>query len=263
MTNYPSLFVFLLFLMIVWNSHLGFSQTDTTNYHYEYDTVIVERKIRKLKFEEYQEKDMDFYLSPLALLEPCPTLYFGTEYFLKNKVSIYTDVGYIFSFRRDRDFDDMRTPYSSRPNYVIKPEIRFYTKNNPQKASYHAIKFLFRNMNYKEEQFVYDEYFFDENTQSWSVSGEGKNVDYRVRRRSLGVQYIKGWKGRFIQNWTTNFYFGLGMRYVSNKLIDKRPSPFRGGRNVWEIDFLKLDKQYKFMMLDVALGVRIGSKLKR
>ena len=255
---------FLLAILYLATNQMVFSQKDTVNYYYEYDTIIVERKIRKLKFDTYKKGDADFYVSPLALLEPCPTIYFGTEYFLKEKLSIYTDVGYIFSLVGDQNGSNFNTLYSSYPSYTIKPELRFYTKNNPQKASYHAIKLMFRNVNYKEEQFVYDEYFFDETTQSWTVFGEGRVEEYRVRRRSVGLQYIKGWKGRFAKTWISNFYFGVGMRYVANIPIDKRPTPFTSDDwGIWDTDFLDIKKQYKFVMLDLACGFRLGSSLKK
>lgn len=278
MTQFKQLFyTFLVLSFFSFNTNLLFAQDDTVTVvkstqnmaqnHtlYEYDTVITKRKIkRKALYSDYKNGDLDFYLSPFALLEPCPTVYFGIEYFFKDKISIHTDLGYIFGLVGERNAGGgINVPYSSYPNYVIKPEIRFYTKNNPQKASYHAIKFMFRNINYKEEQFVYDEYFFDQNSQSWTISGEGYQSDYRVRRRSLGIQYIKGWKGRFAKSWINNFYFGVGVRYVSNKPIDKRPTPFGDSWELFEIDFLELDKQYKFISMDFALGLRIGTKIKK
>ncbi|WP_291726513.1 hypothetical protein [Bernardetia sp.] len=254
----------LLFLLTYFTTdQFLLAQKDTVNYYYEYDTIIVERKIKKLRFSEYKRADMDFYLSPLALFEPCPTIYFGTEYFLKDKLSIYTDIGYIFNLTGSQS-DNNRNLYSSYPSYAIKPEIRLYTKSNPQKASYHAIKLMFRNVNYKENQFVYEEYLFDENTQSWSVFGEGMETDYRVRRRSVGLQYIKGWKGRFAKTWISNFYFGVGFRYIANTPIDKRPTPFElNDWGLFNLEYLELEKKYKFMMIDVACGFRIGSKLKK
>ena len=256
---------FILLLLCSLNMQTLFAQNDSSEVEYEYDTIIVKRKIKpKLRYSDYKKGDLDFYLSPFALLEPCPTAYFGVEYFLKDKISVHTDIGYVFSIRNNQNFDNgIALPYSSYPNYVIKPEIRFYTKNNPQKASYHAIKFMFRNMNYRESQFVYDEYFFDENTQSWSVSGDGYEADYRVRRRSVGIQYIKGWKGKFAKTWISNFYFGVGVRYISNKPIDKRPTPFSDNWELFEIEYLDLEKQYKYVTMDIALGFRLGTKLKQ
>lgn len=248
---------------------LLFAQNDSTKtdtkVEYEYDTIIVKKEIKnQLRYPDYKKGNLDFYLSPFALLEPRATAYFGVEYFLKDKISIHTDIGYILNFRQEQSVDNgIALLHRSYPSYVIKPEIRFYTKNNPQKSSYHAIKFMFRNMNYKEEQFIYDEYFFDENTQSWSVFGEGYQSDYRVRRRSIGIQYIRGWKGKFAKTWISNFYFGLGMRYVSNKPVDKRPTPFGDNWELFEISYLDLKKQYKFIMMDVAVGFRIGTKLKK
>ncbi|WP_375561114.1 hypothetical protein ACE193_00745 [Bernardetia sp. OM2101] len=263
------LFFSFLLLSSILNTNLLFAQNDSTKIEaeieYEYDTIIVKRKIKKKsRYPDYKKSDLDFYLSPLALLEPCATAYFGVEYFLDDKISVHTDIGYILNFRKERTGDNqIALPHSSYPSYVIKPEIRFYTKNNPQKASYHAIKLMFRNMNYKEEQFVYDEYFYDENNQSWTVSGNGYDSDYRVRRRSIGIQYIKGWKGKFAKSWISNFYFGVGVRYISNQPIDKRPTPFGDNSDVLEIDYLELEKQYKLISMDVALGFRIGTKLKK
>jgi hypothetical protein len=265
--------IFLLIGIFSITTHLLFAQNDSTqvkteieyNSEYEYDTIIVKRQIKsKLLYSDYKKGDLDFYISPFAFIELYPTAYFGVEYFLKDKISIHTDIGYIFSFVGEKNTGGgINSLYYSYPSYVIKPEIRFYTKNNPQKASYHAIKFMFRNMNYKKEQFVYDEYFFDENTQSWTVSGEGYQSDYRVRRRSVGIQYIKGWKGRFAKSWINNFYFGVGMRYISNKPIDKRPTPFGDNWGIFDIKYLDLKKQYKFISMDMALGFRIGTKLKK
>ena len=257
-------FVFLLLSFCSLTTQSVFSQEDTLNYEYEYDTIIVERKIRKLKLEEYKKGNLDFYLSPLGIFELCPTAYFGVEYFVENKISLYTDVGYIFSFRGERNVDNgVSFPYSSYPNYVIKPEIRFYTKNNPQKGSYHAIKFMFRNMNYKERQFVHDDYFYDEDLQRWTPVGSGYDSDYRVRRRSVGIQYIKGWKGRLGKTWINNFYFGVGMRYVANQPIDKRPIPNNDFWRSWNVGYLDLEQQYKFITIDGAVGFRIGTKLKK
>jgi len=271
--NTKILSVFLFFSIFILTTNLLFAQNDSTKVkqdaeyeaEYEYDTIIVKRKIKpKLRYPDYKKGDLDFYLSPFALLEPCTTAYFGVEYFIKDKLSIHTDVGYVFNFRKQKNVNnEFALPHSSYASYVIKPEIRFYSKNNPQKSSYHALKFMFRNMNFKEQQFVYDEYFYDENTQSWSVSGEGYQADYRVRRRSIGIQYIKGWKGRFAKSWISNFYFGVGVRHVSNRPIDKRPTPFGDNWGMFEIDYLDLEKQYKFISLDIALGCRIGTKLKK
>lgn len=262
---------FLLLTIFISTTNLLFAQNDSIKieseqeYEIEYDTIIVKRKIKpKLRYPDYKKGDLDFYLSPFALIEPCPTAYFGVEYFLKPKISIHTDIGYIFNFRKDKNVDNgIALPHSSYTSYVIKPEIRFYTKNNPQKSSYHAIKLMFRNMNFKEQQFVYDEYFYDENTQSWSVSGEGYQADYRVRRRSIGIQYIKGWKNRFVKSWISNFYFGVGVRYISNKPIDKRPTPFGNNWGLFEVEYLNLERQYKLISMDIALGFRIGTKLKK
>ncbi|WP_338764265.1 hypothetical protein WAF17_21370 [Bernardetia sp. ABR2-2B] len=239
------------------------AQVDDVEDNYEYDTMIVKRKIKKeFIYPDYKKGDMDFYLSPIALLEPFATIYFGTEYFLKDKISVYTDVGYILNLRKERSLgNEIALPHSNYVSYVLKPEIRFYDKNNPQKASYHGIKFMFRNMNYKEQQVVYDEYFFDQASQSWTVGGASYDSDYRTRRRSVGVQYVRGWKGKFAKTWTSNFYFGAGVRFISNKPIDKRPEPF-GSWNNFDIGFLDLEKQYKLVSMDVSVGLRIGTKLK-
>lgn len=257
----PIHYLYISALFLVFQTNISFAQGDTLH---EYDTIIVKKSKPQLRYSDYKKGDLDFYISPFGLIEPFPTAYFGVEHFMKDKISIHTDIGYIFNFRRKRDTEnnDIPLPHSSYVSYVIKPEIRFYTKNNPQKASYHAIKFTFRNMNYREEQFIYDEYFYDTNTQSWTVSGEGYQSDYRVRRRSLGIQYIKGWKGKFAKSWTSNFYFGVGVRYISNQLIDKQPTPFRDNWELFQIDYLNLEKQYKFISMDIALGFRIGTKLK-
>jgi hypothetical protein len=260
-------YLFIPVFFLIFQASPTFAQSivqDSTLY--EYDTIIVRRKIKpKLRYSDYKKGDLDFYLSPFALLEPCPTAYFGVEYFLKDKISVHTDLGYIFSFVGESSINNgiVGRINSSYPNYVIKPEIRFYTKNNPQKASYHAIKFMFRNMNYRENQFVYDEYFYDENTQSWSVLGEGYQSDYRVRRRSVGIQYIKGWKGKFAKTWVNNFYFGVGVRLISNKPIDKRPTPFGDNWGLFNMNYLDLSSQYKLISMDVALGFRLGTRLKR
>ena len=83
-----------------------------------------------------------------------------------------------------------------------------------------------------------------------------------VRRRSIGIQYVKGWKGRFAKTWSSNFYFGVGVRYISNKPIDKLPTPFGDDWEIFQIEFLDLDKQYKFISMDISLGFRLGTKLK-
>ncbi|WP_338792107.1 hypothetical protein [Bernardetia sp. MNP-M8] len=243
----------------------SYAQVDVIEDEYEYDTIIIKRKVKQqFIYSNYKKSDLDFYLSPIALLEPFATVYFGTEYFLEDKISLYTDIGYILNFRKERNLENsgIPLPHSNYPSYVIKPEIRFYTTNNPQKASYHAIKFMFRNMNYKEKQIVYDEYFFDPTTQSWTVAGASYESDYRVRRRSIGIQYSKGWKGKFVKTWTSNFYFGVGARLISNKLIDKRPTPFTDDWIELGLEFLDLERQYKLFSMDISVGVRIGTKLK-
>lgn len=256
-------FLYVFFLFFLHIQHV-FSQEDSLKYYYEYDTIIVKKKIKKIKFayQDYKKGEVDFYISPLGLFEPSSTIYLGIEYFLKDKISIYTDLGYILNFKETRNNTDFPLPHSSYISYVIKPEIRFYTKNNPQKASYHALKLMFRNMNYKENQFVYDDYFYDSNTDSWTVSGEGYEADYRVRRRSIGIQYIRGWKGKIPKKWTHNFYCGVGVRYISNRPIDKQPTPFGDGWELFQIDYLDLEKQYKMVSMDFSVGIRLGTKLK-
>ncbi len=261
---------FLLFLFSLTTPTL-FAQNDSLEVEFEYDTLIVKRRIKQqFYYPDYKKGDVDVYASPFALLEICPTLSFGVEYFLKEKISVHTDVGYIFglSSQTEQDPDiNINRPYSSFPNYVIKPEIRFYTTNNPQKASYHAIKFMFRNMNYKKNQLVFDEYFFDEQNQFWTPVGASIESDYRVRRRSIGIQYIRGWKGKLGKTKISNFYFGIGMRYIANQPIDKRPTPFDRGFGGFSsslgIDILDIERQYKLITMDIALGFRIGTKIKR
>ena len=224
---------------------------------------------------------MDIYISPLDLLVPTtPTIYLGGEYFIKDRFSIYTDLGYmvnLFGLQLNTETDptlsvqedqaDQIILNSSKANYVIKPEFRWYRNNNPKDATYYCIRLMWRNVNYYKNQRTHEEYAYSTLTNNWTGIGDENISIYRVRRRSVGIQFLLGGKDSFLKTFIANWYMGVGVRYISNLPTNKAFDPFEDFTNAFYIDsgleFLKFNKQYKFVTMDFALGVRFGGNLKR
>ncbi len=258
----------------------SFAQTDK---QVEYDTIYSKRKItlvrRDAKTLEYTKGNIEWYVSPFALLEPCPTIYLGGEYFIKKDFSIYTDLGYMVNLtgaKLNTEIDPFLATQdeainqnilnSSKANYVIKSELRWYRKySNPQDAFYYGLRFMWRNTNYLKGQQVYEEYAFSTLTNNWTGIGDERISIYQVRRRSVGVQFLIGWKNSFFKKINSNLYTGVGVRYISNVPTNKVFDPFEDFDSTFgdlNLEFLEFKKQYKFITMDFAIGIRFGGKFR-
>ncbi len=259
------------------------SDTDTL-YNTPYDTIYTKRKIKLIRKElatnKYKKGTIELYSSPFALLElTTPTLYLGSEYFIKDRFSIYTDFGYMFPiFRSELNTEvdpllsaqenktDQLILNSARANYVIKSEFRWYRENSsPKDAFYYGIRLMFRNVNYLKNQQTSEEYIFSTLTNNWTAVGQENITIYRVRRRSFGVQFLVGYKDSFLKKFSSNLYMGVGVRYISNQPTNKAFDPFEDVDSFFEeldMDFVKFNKQYKFVTMDFALGLRFGGRIK-
>jgi hypothetical protein len=253
-----------------------------TNQEVEYDTIYSKRKIklvRKNATKEYQRGNIELYISPFALLEPRPTIYLGGEYFIRKNFSLYTDLGYMINITgaelntdinlalsAQEELVDQIILNSSKANYVIKPEFRWYTKySTPKSAAYYGIRLMWRNTNYLKNQQTYEEYAFSTLTNNWTGIGEENISIYKVRRRSVGVQFLIGFKNYLFNKITSNWYIGVGTRYISTVPTNKAFDPFENFDSTFEdlnLEFLKFNKQYKFVTMDFALGMRFGGKIK-
>lgn len=234
---------------------------------------------RKLRGNNYKKGDIEAYISPFALLEPRSTIYLGGEYFIKDRVSIYTDLGYMVNIigvklntesptvSSSEELTAQTILNSSKTNYVIKSEIRWYRKySTPQDAFYYGLRLMWRNVNYLKTQETNEEYFFSTLTNNWTAVGEESISVYKVRRRSIGVQFLIGGKDRLFKKASTNWYTGVGVRYISNSPTDKAFNPFENLDSAFEelnLGFLDFSKKYKFVTIDFAFGVRFGGKIKR
>ncbi len=212
---------------------------------------------------------------------PRPTIYLGAEYFIRDRFSIGTSLGYMINLigaklntqtnpavSAQEDQIDQTILNFAKANYVIKPEFRWYREGSkPQDAFYYGIRLMWRNVNFLKNQRTYEEYFFSTLTNNWTGIGEESISIYKVRRRSIGVQFVVGWKDKFIGNLISDYYLGAGVRYISNTPTQKAFDPFEDFANVLykdlNIEFLKFNKQYKFVTIDFSLGVRFGGKIKR
>lgn len=226
-----------------------------------------EKRKQNIVFPDYKKGDIDIYLSPFSIIwEFSPTFYIGTEYFFNDKVSIFTNVGYIFAWGTDPYRQNGgRLEHPSHISYTIKPELRFYKKNNPSDADYFAIKLMFRNMNYQDIENVFEEYQFDNINQNWNGIGNRTQQTYRIKRTTLGIQFIKGYKNKFFRKSIINFYYGIGARYVSNTFINKPFNPIESGAEndgLFERGIFNIREEYKMIALDMTIGLRIGGKIK-
>jgi len=274
--------IFLSFIAYFLCTPILLAQTPDTDVLY--DTVYRKRKgklvRKKLTASNYKKEDIDIYISPFALLEPTPTIYLGGEYFVKDRLSIHTDLGYmvnLFGLKLNTEIDpslsaqenqiDQTILNSSKANYVIKPELRWYREgNNAKYASYYGIRLMWRNVNYLKNKQTFEEYAFSTLTNNWTAIGEDNISIYQVRRRSIGVQFLVGWKNSFFKKLSSNLYMGVGVRYISNVPTNKAFDPFEGFNDTLldelNLEFLQFNKQYKFVTMDFALGMRFGGRLK-
>ncbi|WP_375561115.1 hypothetical protein ACE193_00750 [Bernardetia sp. OM2101] len=272
---YFSLFIFI----IIFNNVSA--QTDN---QVEYDTVYSKRKIELIRrddtVEEYKKGDIDLYISPFAVLEPRPTIYLGGEYFIKDRFSVYTDLGYMINLTgielnteadptlsTQEDQVNQTILNSSKANYVIKTEFRWYRKySSPKDAAYYGIRLMWRNVNYLKNQRTFEEYAFSTLTNNWTGIGEENISIYKVRRRSVGVQFLIGWKNNVFKKINSNWYMGVGVRYISNLPTKKTFDPFEDFNSSLEelnLEFLSFNKQYKIVTMDFALGMRFGGRVKQ
>lgn len=256
------------------------AQNTTTSY----DTIYTKRKIKLINKDlvssNYKGGDIDIYFSPLALIEPRPTIYVGGEYFLNDKLSLFVDLGYMVNItgaelntQVDRtvsaqeDATDQTILNSAKANYTIKPEIRWYRQNsNSKDASYYGLRLIWRNVNYLKNQRVHEEYAFSTLTNTWSAIGDENMSIYRVKRQTLGLQFLIGTKKRFIKGINSNLYAGVGVRYISNQPENKAFNPLQAEGNLLEelnLEFLSFNKAYKIITMDFALGVRFGGRIKK
>lgn len=232
------------------------------------------------KSANYKKGDVSIYFSPLALIEPRPTLYLGGEYFIKDRLSFFMDMGYMINITgmklntevnrtvsAQEDQVDQTILHSSKANYALKPEIRWYRQNSsPKDASYYALRLIWRNANYLKNQRVFEEYAYSTLTNSWTAIGSENISIYQVRRQTLGLQFVIGRKDILFKGINTNVYTGVGVRYISNSPSKKAFNPFENIDSIYEdlnIEFLKFNKKYKIITMDFALGVRFGGRVKR
>lgn len=225
----------------------------------------------------YKKENIELYFSPFALVEPRPTIYLGGEYFLKDRLSVYVDVGYMVNLigaklqtdataATQDEFITQTILNSSKANYVIKPELRWYREgSSSEDAFYYGLRLMWRNVNYLKTQETYEEYAFSTLTNSWTAIGEERISVYKVRRRSVGVQFLIGGKNKILRRLSSNWYMGVGIRYISNVPLNKAFDPFEDFDSTFEdlnLEFLTFNKQYKFVTMDFALGMRFGGKIK-
>ncbi len=276
-----TIFCFLLLNLLVQKTYSQVDSLDKKNTElYQYDIFTdssdyqniklpkVKKTKEKITYRNYEKGDIDIYFSPFSIIwELSPTLYVGTEYFFSEKLSIFTNVGYIFAWGTDpRKQNGGKLEHPAHISYTIKPEIRFYKENNPQEGRYSAIKLMFRNMNYQDVEAVFEGYEFDENTQNWNGIGNRTTENFRIKRQTIGIQFIKGHKNRLFNKYTHNVYYGIGIRYVSNLFIKKPYNPIESqdeNDGLFERGIFNVKEEYKMVSLDIALGLRIGGKIKR
>lgn len=281
---FTSLFKILISTLFCWSLIFVFNNAASqTENQVEYDTIVRKRKIQLIPksngTSEYKKGDIEIFVSPFALLEPRPTFYLGGEYFIKDQFSVYTDVGYMINLagtKLNTEVDPTLSPQEdqadqtilngSKANYVIKTEFRWYRKySSPEDASYYGLRLMWRNVNYLKNQRTYEEYFFSTLTNNWTGVGEENISIYDVRRRSVGVQFLVGWKNNLFNTINSNLYMGVGVRYISNRPTNKTFDPFEdfnSSLDDFNLDFLSFNKQYKLITMDFAFGMRFGGRIK-
>lgn len=273
------LFFLHVLIFILFTSSL-YAQNYTLQEFYSFYKNKVNTNLHKeIKVNNYKKGDIDWYISPFALIEPRPTCYVGIEYFIKDNVSIYTDLGYLFNLTNRKlvqqtDLQNLQGVGSIGPtildpsklNYVIKSEIRWYRDNNPYYSFYYGLKLMWRNTDYQKTQVSFEEYAYSTLTNNWTGIGNQQIEPYFVRRNSVGVQFIAGTKARGFGQGIINLYSGVGIRYIANKPLQKRYNPFDEGNifaQEFDLDFLDFSKQYKVITMDFSVGIRFGGKIKR
>ena len=273
-----------LFFYVVYFLCIPFLLAQSSSIESIYDTIYTKRKIKLVRKEvtpsNYKRGDIGIYVSPVAIIEPRPTIYLGGEYFVKDRMSVYTEFGYTINLlgltlntetnpavAAQEDQVNQTILNSSKANYVLKPEIRWYRDgNNPRDAAYYGFRLMWRNMNYLKNQRTFEEYAFSTLTDNWTGIGQESISIYPIRRRSMGVQFLLGWKNSLFKIISSNLYMGVGVRYISNVPKNKIFDPFEqldATLNDLDLDFLSFNKQYKFVTMDFAFGMRFGGRIKQ
>ena len=231
--------IFLSFVFIlIYSKSLAQNSIDSLNNQNtdEYNQTLITNK----------EGNIGLYFSPFALLDFNPIIYVGIEYFLKENSSIYTDIGYLPRMQniyrgKFIDGNDTKSSFvnSSYPNFIIKSEIRSYQSYKKRHSRYTAFCFILKNVTYDIEN---------------------ANEYYTSRRTTLGVTFIRGWQRQFTEKTLLNPYVGIGVKVAfttPSKDLIKDPV---------FLDFIpssSLAEKETFPLLDVALGIRFGGKIRR
>jgi hypothetical protein len=230
------IFAFSLLFVLKSQAQHSFDSLSNKDTIKEYDQTFIANK----------KGDIGIYFSPFALLDVNPIIYVGLEYFLTDNTSIHTDFGYLPRMQniyKEKVEDSNRTQSAflntNSANFVIKTEFRAYESHKKRHSRYTAFRFTFKKATYDIEN---------------------DNEYFASRRITTGFSFIRGWQRQFTKQTLLNPYIGIGFKVAFNN-----PSKNTTKGSTW-LDFIpatSLSQKETFPLLDIALGIRFGGKIKR
>jgi len=159
----------------------------------------------------FSQKKEKFILkfAPLSLLDPYgPNYHFGSEFFIKGRISIETDFAiYIPNYNKN----DETPRIKDRNGFKIKPEIRFYFKQKDSagtayKGWYFADELFFIKDRFKQG----DTFITQDHTEQY--------FDFEIiKRMEIGNNIKIGYQSIIKNKVIIDSYLGIGIKYIDSK----------------------------------------------
>jgi hypothetical protein len=170
-----------------------------------------------------------------------PNLSVGAEYRIKEKLSVASDVGYVF-FNSTLQTSNVRVS-----GIVIKPSVRYYLNDNLR--FYAEGELLIKKVNHKVEDWL------GQNCVN-NVPSYEEFKKFTIRKNVMGFQAKIGRVGRLSKDnkFSLDWYIGVGLRVKGFKLINEPNTCY----NFRDFDLFRLNSNdQKTLLPSMPLGFRL------
>jgi hypothetical protein len=170
--------------------------------------LLITIAVQQYSFGQKADK-LVLKIAPLSLLDPFGSnIHLGSEFFIKDRLSLETDVA---AYLRVSDRDDDTPRIKDRSGFKVKPEVRYYL-NRPNKEQK-----TFRGFYIADELFfITDKYRRGDTFVKYNESTQIMYYDYeKIRRFELGNNVKIGYQAVTKIKLTFDFYIGAGLEYYN------------------------------------------------